>query len=64
MWIVIAIVSLLAIGVGGYGLHKVKKAADYQPSGMMGLFVPLVVWGALTVGGIATLSVSIDVWVF
>jgi len=46
------IASIIAIAVGGYGLHKVKQAAEQQPSGMMGLALPLALWAGVALAGV------------
>jgi hypothetical protein len=58
MWIVIAVLSAIAVAVGGFGFRQVHHAADNQPTGMMGLVVPLLVWGAAVIGGLGGLAVS------
>jgi len=58
MWIAIAVLSAVAVAVGGFGLRQVRRAADQQPTGMMGLVVPLLVWGAAVIGGVGGLAVS------
>jgi len=64
MWPWFAIVSLVAIGVGGYGLKKVIEYAEYEPTGIMGLMYPLGITGGVTLIGVVGLLVSIGVWAF